>query len=95
MDLTAETDGDARYNSAPESGRETVRTGIHTQNSGCHQQALVPLESETHVGEEIAAHATSPSAPLFQGTLEQNVVYHIMTSAMNSNNSVGIRKCNY
>lgn len=46
------------------------------------QQALIPLRSETHSGEDVAIHAKGPKAWLFQGTVEQNYIYHVITEAM-------------
>lgn len=46
------------------------------------QQALVPLGSETHGGEDVALFASGPWAHLVGGVLEQNVIYHIMAHAM-------------
>jgi len=42
------------------------------------QQALVPLEAETHGGEDVAIKATGPGSDLIRGTIEQNLIYHIM-----------------
>ena len=40
------------------------------------------MNSETHAGEEVAVYAGGPSAHLFQGTVEQNVIYHVMADAL-------------
>ncbi len=45
------------------------------------QQALVPMSSETHSGEDVAVYAKGPWAHLFDGTLEQNVIFHVMHHA--------------
>jgi alkaline phosphatase len=45
------------------------------------QQATVPLESETHGGEDISVHATGPWAHLFQGVVEQQYLFHVMDHA--------------
>ena len=42
----------------------------------------MPLGSETHGGEDVAIYARGPKAHLFQGTLEQNVIYHVMFEAL-------------
>lgn len=44
-------------------------------------QSLVPLSSETHAGEDVAIYATGPGAHLVRGTLEQNMIFHIMNQA--------------
>jgi alkaline phosphatase len=46
------------------------------------QQALVPLGSETHGGEDVAVRASGPMAHLFKGTIEQHSIYHIVRAAM-------------
>jgi alkaline phosphatase len=46
------------------------------------QQALVPLGSETHGGEDVAVRASGPMAHLFRGTIEQHTIYHVMREAM-------------
>lgn len=51
------------------------------------QQALVPLESETHGGEDVALYAAGPWAHLFGGTMEQHWVYHVMQHALTVNPS--------
>ena len=45
------------------------------------QQALVPLSSETHGGEDLGIYAIGPWAHLFQGTVEQNYIFHVMDFA--------------
>jgi alkaline phosphatase len=45
------------------------------------QQALVPLSSETHAGEDVGIYAIGPWAHLFQNTVEQNYIFHVMDFA--------------
>lgn len=45
------------------------------------QQALIHLDYETHSGEDVAIFAQGPQAWLFQGTVEQNYIYHVMKDA--------------
>ncbi|NXL86104.1 PPBI phosphatase, partial [Alectura lathami] len=45
------------------------------------QQSAVPLESETHGGEDVAILAKGPMAHLFHGVQEQNYVAHAMAYA--------------
>ncbi|MBO2628501.1 alkaline phosphatase [Shewanella algae] len=74
------TGGDERYNYAAEPGRVDLNY-IDTQSVGFHQEALVPLESETHAGEDVAIFARGPGASLVQGTVEQNHIFHVMNFA--------------
>ena len=46
------------------------------------QQALVPLRSETHGGEDVGLFAIGPWSHLAAGTMEQNVIFHIMDHAL-------------
>jgi len=48
------------------------------------QQALVPLDYETHGGEDVALYAAGPWAHLFGGTMEQHWVYHVMQHALSN-----------
>ena len=53
-----------------------------TQALDYRQQALTPIGSETHAGEDVVARAAGPKAHLFKGTIEQNTIYQIMRSAL-------------
>ena len=48
------------------------------------QQALIPMSSETHSGEDVAVMAKGPWAHLFDGTVEQNYIFHVMDYAVNA-----------
>lgn len=45
------------------------------------QQALIPMRSETHSGSDVAVYAKGPYAHLFDGTIEQSVIFHVMDYA--------------
>lgn len=45
------------------------------------QEAIVPLDSETHAGEDVAIYASGPKAFLVHGSMEQNWIYHVMREA--------------
>ena len=45
------------------------------------QQALIPMSSETHSGEDVAIYAKGPFAHLIDGTVEQNYIFHVMHHA--------------
>ena len=65
---------------APE-GRPTV-TEEESTDIDYLQQALVPMSSETHSGEDVAVFARGPWAHLFGGVIEQNVIFHVMNKAV-------------
>ena len=46
------------------------------------QQALVPLTSETHTGEDVAIFAAGPWAHLFQGVVDENYIFFVMDHAL-------------
>jgi alkaline phosphatase len=76
------TDADAIYNETPVSGRADL-TNVDTTSSGFHQEALVPMSSETHAGEDVGVFARGPGAQLVTGTHEQNYLFHVMNHAGN------------
>lgn len=80
-DLGAETDSDAGYGCPSAAGTRTDLTSIDTTAPGFHQEALVPLSSETHSGEDISLHATGPGSSFVRGTVEQSMIFHIMNNA--------------
>ncbi len=47
------------------------------------QQALVPLDSETHGGTDVAAYAIGPRSFLVRGVVEQNYLFQVMNYALN------------
>ncbi|NDV91900.1 alkaline phosphatase [Alteromonas sp. 345S023] len=80
-DLGDETNADAVYGLDIAAGRADL-TNVDTTAAGYHQEALIPLSSETHSGEDIALHATGPGSQLAQGVVEQNVVFHLINQAL-------------
>lgn len=46
------------------------------------QQALIPMQSETHGGEDVAIYATGPGAEAVRGVMEQNRIFDVMIDAM-------------
>jgi alkaline phosphatase len=57
-------------------------TNVDTTALGFRQQALIPLGSETHGGEDVAIFAAGPGANLFSGVMEQNEIYHVMARSL-------------
>ncbi|WP_018691615.1 alkaline phosphatase [Algicola sagamiensis] len=54
---------------------------INTQAKDYKQEALIPMDYETHAAEDVAVHASGPGAHLFQGVIEQNVIFHVINEA--------------
>jgi len=71
------TDADDSYDFDSITGRVDL-SNINTQSSGFHQEALVPLSSETHSGEDVAVFASGPGAHLVNGNYEQSLLFHVM-----------------
>lgn len=62
----------ARHNPAGES----------TDDLDYVQSALVALESTAHGGEDVVVRASGPWSHLFNGTIEQNLIYHVVIHAL-------------
>ncbi len=80
-DLGTETDADAAYSESAAAGRQNL-SAVDTHTSGFHQEALIPLGSETHAGEDISLHAIGPNSQLVQGVMEQSVIFHIINKSL-------------
>ncbi len=59
-----------------EGGRPMPETGVKAR-----QQALIPLGSETHSGEDVALYAQGPGSERVRGVIEQNLIYRIIVEA--------------
>ncbi|KAB7770066.1 alkaline phosphatase [Xanthomonas maliensis] len=64
----------------PASGRPDL-THVDTEAPNYMQEALVPTKSESHGGEDVGIWATGPGSAAFRGTLEENVIYHVIVQA--------------
>jgi alkaline phosphatase len=75
-------------------GRFSAATGrpdlsaVDTSAPDHLQEALVPLSSGAHSGEDVAIYAGGPGAELFQGVQEQHFVYHAIREALGWPNDV-------
>jgi alkaline phosphatase len=56
-------------------------TGIDTTALDFKQEAAVPMDSETHGGEDVAVFARGPRAHLVRGSMEQHWIFHVMRDA--------------
>jgi alkaline phosphatase len=64
----------------PAAGRPDLGR-VDTTGPDYLQEALLPLGSETHGGEDVGIWARGPGSHAFRGTLEQNVIYHVIVQA--------------
>jgi alkaline phosphatase len=81
----AQPAGPKKFNHEPSSvepveGRPDL-THVDTEAPGYMQESLVPLKAETHGGEDVGIWATGPGSHAFRGTLEENVIYHVIVQA--------------
>jgi alkaline phosphatase len=74
-------DGEIPAGNAVWIGSRTVLTQEDATDPDFLQQALIPRSSETHSGEDVAIYASGPWAHLFDGTVEQNYIFHVMQHA--------------
>ncbi|XP_053567887.1 intestinal-type alkaline phosphatase [Bombina bombina] len=63
-----------------EQGRPNV-DNITSEEADYKQQAIVPLDSETHGGEDVAIFSRGPMAHLFHSVQEQTYIAHVMAYA--------------
>lgn len=64
----------------PSEGRPDL-SRVDTEHPDYLQEALVPLKSESHGGEDVGIWAIGPGSDAFRGTLEQNTIYHVIVQA--------------
>ncbi len=54
---------------------------VDTTDPDYLQEALVPLKDESHGGDDVGIWATGPGSAAVRGTIEQNVLYHLIVQA--------------
>ncbi len=57
-------------------------SNVDTAAPTFRQQALIPMLSETHGGEDVPLYAWGPGDAAVSGTLEQNAIFHVMFRAL-------------
>lgn len=63
-----------------ENGRPNLRE-VDTEHPDYLQEAMIPLSSETHGGDDVGIWARGPGADAVRGTVEQNTIFHILLQA--------------
>jgi alkaline phosphatase len=58
---------------------------VDTADPDYLQEAMIPLDSGQHAGEDVAIYAGGPGSELFAGVREQNYVYHALVEALGWN----------
>ncbi|HEY4531128.1 MAG TPA: alkaline phosphatase [Luteimonas sp.] len=64
----------------PAAGRPDL-SAVDTTAPDYMQEAMVPLGSETHGGEDVGIWARGPGSAAFRGTMEQHAIYHVIVQA--------------
>ena len=78
--LGSSTNADNGYNQVGVVGRANL-TEVDTTQPGFFQESLVPLQSETHSGEDVPIYAFGPGAHLISGSNEQTIIFHAINHA--------------
>jgi alkaline phosphatase len=77
--------GSKTFPHTPTTGTNTAMrpdlSAVDTASPSYMPEATVPLNSETHAGEDVPIYANGPDAHLFRGVMEQNWIYHVMREA--------------
>lgn len=78
MHLGEETNAAKGYDEDVHMHGRVDMSKMDTTKAGFHQEATVPLEYETHGGEDVGVYAKGPGSHLLSGVIEQNVIFHVM-----------------
>jgi alkaline phosphatase len=80
------------YANGPGAVKEGDPRPVPTNTTGpdYNQQSLIPLDRETHGGEDVAIFASGPWAHLFAGVVEQNYIYHVIDHATKLSKRAGV-----
>lgn len=62
------------------SGRPNLRE-VDTESADYLQESMIPLGSETHGGDDVGIWARGPGASAVRGSLEQNVIFHLLVQS--------------
>lgn len=57
-------------------------TGDDLKNTDYDYQSLVPMDYETHGGEDVGVYSQGPQGHLLRGVVEQNYIFHVMDFAL-------------
>ncbi|XP_071805913.1 intestinal-type alkaline phosphatase 1-like [Asterias amurensis] len=69
--------GIEELNSFKSTGSRRNLTDTNTESADFHHPALVPIDSETHGGEDVTIYANGPMSHLFHGVHEQHYIAHV------------------
>lgn len=81
----AQPEGAKRFPNTPKDVRRAKDwpdlTAVDTEHPDFLQLAAFPMRSETHAGDDVGVWAVGPGADAVRGSIEQNVVFHLMVQA--------------
>jgi len=80
------------YANGPSANKDGARddlTDVDTTDPDFHQPSLVPLNSETHSGEDVAIYSIGPGSNWLTGVVEQNYIFHVMEGALELREKAG------
>lgn len=69
------------------SGYQPARNGrpnlteVDTESPDYEQEAMLPMSSETHGGDDVAVYARGPGAAAVRGSMEQNALFHVIAQS--------------
>lgn len=78
----ADVPGEGVYELPARTGRVPEIATTDTTHPDYHQEALIPLEAETHGGEDVPVFAVGPGAQLVYGVQEQSYLFYVMRAAL-------------
>ena len=59
-------------------------TEVDTESPDYEQEALLPLASETHGGDDVAVFARGPGAAAVRGSMEENALFHVVVQSVDA-----------
>ncbi|XP_071805885.1 alkaline phosphatase-like [Asterias amurensis] len=77
--------GIEELNSFKSTGSRRNLTDTNTDNADFHHPALVPINAETHSGEDVTIYANGPMSHLSHGVHEQHYIAHVVRYASGLN----------
>lgn len=86
----AQEEGPKSYDKYPRKYMKGITAGrpdlteVDTTVKSYLQEVTVPMWSETHAGEDVGIYSQGPFSHLLNGVVEQNVIYHVMNAAINT-----------
>jgi alkaline phosphatase len=78
----ANVPGEGVYDLPARTGRIPELAQTDSTSPDFHQEALIPLDAETHGGEDVAVYAAGPGSQLVHGVQEESYIFYVMRAAL-------------